>query len=226
MKTVAIIPARGGSKRLPGKNLALLDGKPLILYTIAAASDCPNIEETHVSSDSAAILELARTHGASPIQRPVELSGDTVLMDPVVDHAIRELGLATDDIVVLLQPTSPLRQAEHVTEALRLFAAPQGGPVVSMKEASECPFKGFLVAKGRATGYFGRNAPFSRQQDFPELLYANGAIYIFTVGQFRKHGCIPRDDIVPYLMGWEHSIDIDTSEDLELAAVLLERRRE
>ncbi|MCH2108618.1 MAG: acylneuraminate cytidylyltransferase family protein [Polyangiaceae bacterium] len=219
----SIIPARGGSKGLPKKNILPLLEKPLIQYTIESSLHSRLIATTTVSSDSEEILDIAHHSRAKSLKRPASLATDTASSDAVIQHFIDSQNLSDSDAILLLQPTSPLRTAQHIIEAIQLFES-SGQTVISMKAADECPFKGFRVEQGTAIGYFGKHAPFSRRQDFPELFYANGAIYIFRVADFKEEGCIPRQSIAPFLMDQVSSVDIDSIEDLKLAEFLMEKK--
>ena len=217
----ALIPARGGSKGLPGKNILEIKSKPVIAYTIEAAISSGIFSKVCVSSDFDEILAVAASYGAETIKRPERYANDTASSDVVVEHFIEAIGLAADDSVCLLQPTSPLRTAEHIAEASRSYDASRGSSVYSMTEASECVFKAFASVDGRASGYFGKNAPFSRRQDFPEVFFANGAIYFFSVKSFLTEKKIPRTDIVPYMMDKKSSMDLDTKDDLIIINALM-----
>ena len=143
-KTVlAVIPARGGSKRLPRKNCLLLQGKPLIVYSIEAAKESVYIDEVVVSTDDEEIASLARQAGASvPFLRPAELSTDEASSVDVVAHALNYYQVNEKklfDYVVLLQPTSPLRTAAHINQALELLKEKKADAIVSVCEAEHSP---------------------------------------------------------------------------------------
>ena len=219
----AIIPARSGSKGLPNKNIINLDGQPLIAHSIKAALEANSVAETIVSSDGDEILRVSEQFGAVPLARPAELAQDTTPTDPVIKHTIEACGFSPSDVVVLLQPTSPLRTAAHVEQAIQEYSSGDCDGVVAVTEGKECPFKAFGVDRdGYLSGYFGTNAPFSRRQDFPEVFFANGAIYIFSVEAFRASGDrIPRERLKPYFMDAAASVDIDAQADLLIAESLL-----
>src|SRR5437773_10824444 len=132
MDVLALIPARGGSKGLPRKNLALLVGQPLLAWTVAAARESECVTRAVVSTDDDEIAEVTRRLGAKVLLRPPELATDETPMRAVVEHALAELG--RPDVLVLLQPTSPLRQARHVDEAVRLLLESGAEAVVSVVE--------------------------------------------------------------------------------------------
>lgn len=217
----AVIPARAGSKGLPGKNLYPLLGSPLLQYTLEAAAESKVFDRMVVSSDSPEILDYARQIGAWDLDRPAELASDTASSDAVVKHLIDALHLAPDEILVLLQPTSPLRTEAHIREALAQFQA-QMIPLISCHHVDNDCLKHYVYRNGRLTRLFpGSN---HRRQDLPEVLAPNGALYIFSVAQFRSAGGIPREGVQPYLMSSWESIDIDTLEDIVEIETLMEKR--
>lgn len=226
-EAVAIVPARGGSRGFPGKNLALLAGSPLLSHTVRAAQGASLIGRIVVSTDDPAIRKHALGVGAEVVDRPAELATDTAETDPVIGHALDELAVnETDLTVVLLQPTSPLRGAHHIDEAIELFHSRDCAAVVSVCSPSSSLFKAFSLGDdGFLVGHFGRNAPFSRRQDFPDLLVPNGAIYVFSATSFRIANQIPRSGLLPYLMSSSASLDIDSPEDLALAEFYLSKEK-
>ncbi|RXE71856.1 acylneuraminate cytidylyltransferase family protein [Muribaculaceae bacterium Isolate-002 (NCI)] len=224
MKPLIIIPARGGSKGIPKKNIAMLDGRPLIDYTIKAALYTAAPSQIILSTDSEEIASVARDCGLdTPYRRPAELATDTagsreVILD-AMDWAEREG--REYDAVVLLQPTSPLRKPEDIAGAMALYDD-SIDMVVSVAEARSNPYyncfeadaDGFLhVSKG--------DGLYTRRQDVPPAFEYNGAVYVINPQSIRKMamGEFPRR--VPYLMPAERSVDIDTPIDLIIASHLL-----
>lgn len=224
MKPLIIIPARGGSKGIPKKNIAMLDGRPLIDYTIKAALYTAAPSQIILSTDSEEIASVARDCGLdTPYRRPAELATDTagsreVILD-AMDWAEREG--REYDAVVLLQSTSPLRKPEDIAGAMALYDD-SIDMVVSVAEARSNPYyncfeadaDGFLhVSKG--------DGLYTRRQDVPPAFEYNGAVYVINPQSIRKMamGEFPRR--VPYLMPAERSVDIDTPIDLIIASHLL-----
>ncbi len=224
MKPLIIIPARGGSKGIPKKNIAMLDGRPLIDYTIKAALYTAAPSQIILSTDSEEIASVARDCGLdTPYRRPAELATDTagsreVILD-AMDWAEREG--REYDAVVLLQPTSPLRKPEDIAGAMALYDD-SIDMVVSVAEARSNPYyncfeadaDGFLhVSKG--------DGLYTRRQDVPPAFEYNGVVYVINPQSIRKMamGEFPRR--VPYLMPAERSVDIDTPIDLIIASHLL-----
>jgi CMP-N-acetylneuraminic acid synthetase len=224
---IGFVPARGGSKGIKDKNLALLAGKTLLQHAIDAGIRSGVLSRAVVSSDSAAILAAAERLGGEPLLRPQELASDTATTDSAITHFISALGLASqpDLPIVLLQPTSPLRTAAHVAGAMEQWLQKQPRCVVSVFEPREHPAKSFrLDEDGFMTGFFGSDFPFSPRQNLPRAYMPNGAIYIFSVAAFLSENRIPRTGLQPFVMDSESSIDIDCMEDLRLAERCLLKR--
>lgn len=220
-----IIPARGGSKGIPHKNIADLGGRPLIAYTIDAALAVAPANRIILSTDDPAIAETARRQGLPvPYMRPAELATDTagsreVILD-AMDWADSQ-GMSYD-CVVLLQPTSPLRTPDDIIRSIELFTDGVD-MVVSVKEAASNPYyncyetdsDGFMtISKG--------DGLLTRRQDAPPAYEFNGAVYVINPGSIRQMpmGRFPRR--IPYLMPDERSVDIDKPIDLIIAATLLQ----
>jgi CMP-N,N'-diacetyllegionaminic acid synthase len=223
MRLLGVIPARGGSKGVPRKNLAPLGGRPLIAYTCDAARGSTRLGRTIVSTDDEEIANVARASGAEvPFLRPAELSGDDVPILEVLLHALETVDEA--DAVVLLQPTSPLRTARHVDEAVDLFAASGADSVVSVVRVPHAFTPGSLL---RLDG--GRLVPMldgeqaQRRQDKPLLYARNGPAVLVVRAETLRTGSLYGDDSRPYEMDAASSVDIDSAVDLELAERLLGR---
>jgi N-acylneuraminate cytidylyltransferase len=218
---LALIPARGGSKGLPGKNIRLLQSKPLIAWSIEAAQASSFISRVVVSSDDAEILAVARAQGADvPFVRPAHLAGDASSGMDVVLHALEQL--PGFDWVVLLQPTSPLRLAADIDDAIE-HCLNMGAPAcVSVSEAATNPWWMFHVAADGRMGAFlpGAERP-TRRQDLPELYALNGAIYVARVEWLRQTHTFLAQETVAYVMPPERSVDIDTLFDFQLAECLM-----
>lgn len=217
-KTIALIPARGGSKGIPYKNIVDLAGKPLLFHTIQAAKDAQVFDQVYVSSDDAQILSVAQNNGAAIIRRNPALAQDHSPTNPVIEEFIAQEHLAADDVIVLLQPTSPLRRAEHIQASLALFL--QHTDCFALKSVCAVDSK-YLYALLGADPYLTPVLPefskVSRRQDLPAIYLPNGAIYIFTVANFQRERAIPQSKVVAYIMSEADSIDIDTPEDLKKA---------
>lgn len=217
MKTIAIIPARGGSKRLPGKNIALLGGIPLIAHSILYAKANPAIiDAVYVTTDDPQIRETAIEYGAEVIDRPASISGDFEPTISAIQHALMVLDDAAIENVILLQPTNPLRQPELLGDAFAIFSARN---LSSLFTVSRNSHKLGKIADGRFQPF--NYTPGQRSQDLEPLYFENGLLYIS-----RRSAIIAGDiitiDAFPYeTTGAFSHIDIDTEADFQYAAYLL-----
>ncbi len=224
---VILIPARGGSKGLPKKNIIPLAGKPLIGWTILAAINSQVTDKVFVSTENDEIAEISERFGADIILRPANLALDNTSSDEVVQHAIEYLKQRFNHLetLLLLQPTSPLRGACHIREALELYRSKKADSVISVYEPEHTPVKAYIEREdGTLTGLFSPDAPYSRRQVLPRAFQPNGAIYIVSVACFCLNHQLPRENIYPYVMSIKDSIDIDTLEDLNKAEKFLKER--
>lgn len=215
---IALIPARGGSKGIPRKNLVLVHGRPLIDYTLRAALDSTKVDHVWLSSDDASVLSIGSSLGARPLERPPEYATDEASSIDVVRHfltALPESLRITDPIIIYLQPTSPLRRADHIDEALSLLGERQASTLVSVVELRKSPYKAFgLDRRGRLQSLFDERLSNARRQDLPPTYLPNGAIYIFSAEDFENRGGFPSNGSVPFIMTEEDSVDLDSPEDL------------
>ena len=218
---MALVPARGGSRAIPRKNLAPLGGRPLIAWTLDVARDSATVTRTVVSTDDAEIAAVAREVGAEVLERPLELAGDETPMAEVIAHASERLGVP--DTLVLLQPTSPLRRAEHVDAAVRLLRDTGADAVVSVVEVPHRFRPGSLMALDgdRLVPLAEDHA--TRRQDKPAVYARNGPAVLALRGE-RVGGDLYGGDCRAYVMEPRDSIDVDDSFDLELAELLLAAR--
>ena len=219
-KVLGLVPARGGSKGIPRKNIKLIAGKPLIVWTIEAALRSTLLEAVVVSTDDPEIAEIARQAGAQvPFLRPSELAQDqTSGMDPVL-HALDQL--PQYDSVLLLQPTSPLRTTEDINACLMLAMQENVPSVVSVNEADTHPYWTYRLTKGHALERMVAAEPIARRQDLPQALALNGALYFAAANWLRRSGSFVGTETLAYVMPRERSIDIDTQLDWKFAELLL-----
>jgi len=229
-KVLVVIPARGGSKRLPGKNIKLLAGKPLIAYAIRAALGTDLVDEVIVSTDDKKIAEVAKRCGARvPFLRPAELAADTALVMDVVDHAVCFLE-RTDNrhykIVVLVQPTSPLVQPSDIDRAIAQLTLSKAEVCASVSEITDRPERMFQIAdNGKAVPFGGGCNDTVRSQDFPKLFKLNGAIYAMKREIVKKGGnIVNRKNLNVVEMKKENSIDIDDLFDFILCEAILKKK--
>ena len=223
MKDLFIIPARGGAKGIPGKNIKPLGGKPLIYYTLDAATEIASPQDICVSTDDDAIAAKVREYGLDvPFKRPSDLATDTAGSDDVMLHAVvfyESAGIQVDRIV-LLQPTSPFRTSRHIAEALDLYHHGLD-MVVSVKKTKANPY--FNLFEEDDSGFLRPSKPdnFSRRQDCPAVYEYNGAVYVINVDSLKNKSAIPFSRIVKYEMNEQDSIDLDTEIDWLLAEAVM-----
>lgn len=223
-KFFACIPARGGSKGLPRKNLINLNGKPLIVWTIEAALSCNIFDRVVVTSEDNEILRVAKKYSADILVRPVELATDNASSFEVVVHFIEALKLKDEDFIVLLQPTSPLRTALDIKNAIDrlLLKNSRVKGVVSCYKPSHHPAKSYILNDdGFLKGFYSDESPYMRRQDLPEVYYPNGAIYIYRVAEIKRSNNFPLDNICLYEMPEALSYDIDSLADLKIVETIM-----
>lgn len=224
-KVFALVPARGGSKGIPQKNIAPLLDQPLLAYTLQAAQEAGVVDTTYVSSDDDQILSVAHYYGATRIKRDPHLARDESPTDPLIAEFIHRIKPAGKDIIVLLQPTSPLRTAFHIREALAEFRDfPTCHGLISVYEISNKYMKAYVGGGEFLHPLAGEHTSYTRRQDLPSLYMPNGAMYIFKVDDFMREEKIPRINIIPYLMSDYDSLDIDIPADLMVAEQRLRER--
>jgi CMP-N-acetylneuraminic acid synthetase len=223
MKILALIPARGGSKRLPGKNTKNLGGLPLIVWSIRAARESGCCMDVIVSTDDAEIASVATAHGASvPWLRPAELATDTATSVDVALHALQmaEKAQGPVDGLLLLQPTSPFRSAGAIQSAVNLYR--EGGgrhPIVSVGPARIHPMWCFRVQDRVMQPFMGWDAVVARSQDAEPAWTLNGSIYLISPERLRQEKRFITQDTWPLRMKRpEESVDIDTYSDWEEAS--------
>jgi CMP-N,N'-diacetyllegionaminic acid synthase len=216
---VALIPARGGSKRLPRKNLRLVGGQPLVARAIAAARDARRIDACYVSTEDDEIAALARSLGAQVLARPPALAGDLAQNDAVARHVLDTLAAegAMPAVLVLLQPTSPLRTAGHVDECLDAFLGSEALSAMSLCAATHHPGKYVRLENGAVEPYTSDADMEARHQDLAPVFRQNGAIYAVRADAFLRTGRFYLRPCLPYLMTPADSIDVDDEVDLMLA---------
>jgi CMP-N,N'-diacetyllegionaminic acid synthase len=220
-RILGIIPARGGSKGVPRKNIRLLGGKPLIGWTIEAALNSRVCERLLVSTDDPEIAMIARKSGAdAPFLRPPSLSSDTATSLSVAEHAVDWLKDTTGEIfshILYLQPTSPFRTPEDICDAV-IIAKKANAAVVSVCEPQHHPFLCKIIQEdGTLVNFLSESAQFTRRQDFPVVYALNGAIYINSVASIQTEKTFTPEKTIPYIMPPERSLDIDTPWDFFLA---------
>jgi CMP-N,N'-diacetyllegionaminic acid synthase len=227
VNVLAVITARGGSKGLPGKNTAVVGGKPLIAWTIDAALGSKKLARAIVSTDAVEIAAVARQWGAEvPFIRPAELALDDTPHVPVLLHGVdwmREHAAFETDYVMLLQPTSPLRTSTDIDAAIQIAEEKGADSVVAMTQPHGHPFWcKTLAPDGRLRPLVTSHHGSLRRQDLPVALLPTGAIYMVNVEFLRKTGEYYGENSYAYVMPPERALDIDTAWDLELARLVME----
>ena len=225
MKTfLAIIPARGGSKRLPNKNILNLNGKPLIAYSIEAALQSKYINNVVVSSDSNDILNIAKSFKAQTIKRPDYLATDTAKSFDAIKHTIENM--PQYDYIVLLQPTSPLRDANNIDQAINLLEQKNADAIISVSAMEHSPLWANTLDDNLSMKNFLKDEVLNkRSQDLETYYRLNGAIYIAKTDKLlEEETFFLKDNIFAYIMSKENSIDIDEDIDFQLAKIILDKK--
>ncbi len=222
--TLAVVPARGGSKGVPRKNLRLLGGLPLIVHSLLAARAARRLDQVVVSTEDDEIAAVARGAGIEVIRRPPALATDHVQNTEVVRHALQEAG--SFERVVLLQPTSPLRAGSDIDACLDLLDTPGTASAMTVTPVEHHPAKVLaLDAAGLATPFTNWREMEARRQDLPVLFRQNGAVYALAAGDFLREGRFLLPPCRVHVMAQATSIDIDSETDLLVAEQLLAARR-
>lgn len=226
-KVVAIIPARGGSKGVPGKNIKLLHNKPLIAYAIESAKESRYIDRVIVSTDDETIQKVALDYGAEvPFLRPPHLATDTTPTLPVLQHIVNYLEKMNEkpDLIITLQPTSPFRTVEHIDNALEAMEDGLCESVVSVCEVDYHPLWMKKIEEDLILPYVESDIQYTRRQDLPVVYKMNGAIFITNTNVLMDGNLILGERTKPLLMNQEDSIDIDTIWDFKLAEIIMNEK--
>ena len=225
-----LIPARGGSKGIPRKNIKLFCGKPLIAYTIEEVKRSKYVDRIFVSTEDEEIAKISKAYNAEVIKRPVEYAQDNSNSREVIKHALSWLKkeeMYTPDIILFLQPTSPLRTTEDINRALELYLNNDCESVVSVYKSRESPYWNLTMKNQFIEPLFGwEYFKGKRRQDLPITYSLNGAIYITSKEKFLEKGSFFNEKTLPYIMPMERSIDIDNETDFELAETIMKERNE
>lgn len=226
---LAIVPARMGSKGVPGKNKAPIAGIPLIEYTVAALEASEAVTSILITSDDPDILARYRDRkGVVVVERPAALAQDDATTAEAVTHALAEWegsGHPAPDAIMVAQPTTPLRRAEDIDTAFALFRTSGAESLASAcrAEGIRHPQHMYRVSEdGRGTRYLASGEAPSRRQDSEPIYQLNGTVYLVRTSYFRETGKLRSDNPVIYEMPWERSINIDTPGDLVIAKALIE----
>lgn len=226
---VAVIPARGGSKSVPDKNIRPLAGKPLIAWAIDVAQSTEGIDRVLVSTDSEKIGRVAQAYGAEIAERPAELATDSSLIIDTIRHLISELRARGEaiDILVLLEPTSPLRSPEDVEACLQLLTTPgrEYDCVATFAEARVNPHRTWKIENNEPRTFIPGAIPWLPRQQLPAAYQLNGGAIAFFVDRLPSDGIsLVFGKTAAVVMPKERSVDIDSELDLALANAMLEAR--
>ena len=229
LTVLGLIPARGGSKGVPGKNVRPLAGHTLLEYTARAARESGVLDRVILSTDSPEIADAGRRAGLDvPFMRPATLAADDTPMLPVIEHALAEMsrGGWSPDIVVLLQPTSPLRRPDHIRQAIALLRDTGADSVVTVVEVPRhlSPDYVMRIEGGRLKPFLPDGARVMRRQDARTAYARDGTVYAFRRATIEKTGSIYGEDCRPLLIDACDSLSIDSPEDWDEAERLLARR--
>ncbi len=227
MKVLTIIPARGGSKGVPRKNVRVIAGKPLIAWTILSAKKSKYAQNCFVSTEDTEIARVSAEFGVPVIRRPHNLADDMTPMCDVVKHALQTCEAiegGTYTYVLLLQPTSPLRTNQDIDNSIQTLIDSSADSVISVTEYEGVhPSKMYTLRDGYLN-CVAENLHQSRRQDLASIYRRNGAIFACTRELFQNKNCLWGEKIVSYVMPKNRSVDIDNSEDLDLAEFYIKLR--
>ena len=225
-KVLAVIPARGGSKRLPNKNILSLKGKPLISWTIEEANKSKYIDKVIVSTDSQEITEISKEFNADvPFVRPEYLSNDSANSISVIKHAI-EFYKNKYAYVVLLQPTSPLRKVTDIDNSIELLNE-HVQSVVSVVKCEHSPLWSNTLPKDSSLkNFIDFDIKNKRSQDLPDYFRLNGAIYVAKISYMNHNNGFFGDNSKAYIMSQDSSVDIDNQIDFLFAEFLIQKQKE
>jgi CMP-N,N'-diacetyllegionaminic acid synthase len=223
-RVIAIVPARGGSKSIPGKNIKPLDGKPLLAWSIDIARQVAEIDRIIVSTDDSEIASVASSYGAEVYDRPAQLASDEALVIDTIKDLLSRLASEGDapEWVVLLEPTCPLRSADDVRKCLALVAQRQFDSVATFKEADLNPHRAWRLVDGVPEVFIPGAVPWLPRQKLPSAYQLNGAVYIFRaalLAEETKSLLVGRLGAV--LMPRERSQDIDDRLDFMIVEAIL-----
>lgn len=222
---LAIIPARGGSKRLPNKNILPLAGKPMLLWTVESAIQSKYLDEIILSTDSDDIIKVVENYKIKTIKRPIELASDTAKTVDVVKHVIENIDKKYD-FIVLLQPTSPLRTSNHIDEAIEQLIKLNADAIISVTEVDHSPLWCNILPESLSMeNFISEDIKHKRSQDLPKFYRLNGAIYICkTKKLIEENTFFLKKNVYAYIMDKKSSIDIDEELDFKLAEIILKEK--
>jgi len=222
---LAIIPARGGSKRLPNKNILPLAGKPMLLWTIESAIQSKYLDEIILSTDSDDIIKVVGNYKIKIMKRPLELASDTAKTIDAVKHVIGNIDKKYD-FIVLLQPTSPLRTSKHIDEAIEQLIKLNADAIISVTEVDHSPLWCNILSESLSMeNFISEDIKHKRSQELPKFYRLNGAIYICNTKKLvEENTFFLKKNVYAYIMDKKSSIDIDEELDFKLAEIILKEK--
>lgn len=216
-KIIALIPARGGSQEIKNKNMIKIKGKPLIYYTIKEAKKCKLIDEIYVSSEDKKILKYSKSQKVKTINRPKNFSLKRSHPKLLVSHFITFLkknNYRSNDIIIYLQPTSPLRKKKDISNTIKIMKRTKNYKCLSVTENKTTIFKSLYLKNKKLRSVFDKKYLNFRRQDLKKTYYINGAIFAFSIKEFIKNMNFPSENSNAYIMDEKNSLDLDTKKDL------------
>ncbi len=232
MKILGVIPARAGSKGVPQKNTKMLSGKPLLAWTIIEAKKSRLIDRLILSTEDKKIAEVGKSFGVDvPFERPKELAGDKTHTPEILMHAIKEIEKIDGiiyDIIVLLQPTVPFRQAEHIDKAIKKFTSDKFDSLITITKQEYPPWWMFKLDKKKLCTVFeyekSSNVFNMERQEFPSIYKPNGSVYVTKTALLQKNRQLVNPDSCGFLIiNDEFQVNIDTPLDFEVAEAIAKR---
>ena len=225
-QVIAVIPARGGSKSVPGKNIRSLGGKPLLAWSIEVAKQVSEIDRIIVSTDDAQIASVSRAHGAEVYTRPPHLATDEALVIDALKDLLQTLQAEgeTPEWVILLEPTCPLRTADDVRDCLKLVAQGEYDSVATFKDAELNPHRAWRLVDGVPEVFIAGAVPWLPRQKLPKAYQLNGAVYVFRASLLAQEAkSLLVGKLGAVLMPRDRSQDIDDSVDFAIVEALLKK---
>ena len=227
-RVIAVIPARGGSKSIPHKNIIPLAGKPLIVWTIEAAKQVNEIDRIIVSTDDDEISKIAADSGAEVYTRPAYLAADDALVIDTLRNLIETLRYEGEgaEIMVLLEPTCPLRNSEDIVKCIEFVSGSENDSVATFKEAELNPCRAWKIEDDKPIIFITGVNPWLPRQKLPKAYQLNGAVYAFTIEKLTKDiPCILFGNSAAVIMPEERSVDIDSMHDIYIAESIIAKGR-
>ncbi len=222
MRVLGIIPARGGSKGVPSKNIIKINGKPLIQYTLDTVTGSRLLKDVFVSTDSDEILELVNKIGGKTLKRSSKNATDTSSVNDVIHEVLKKIDKSYD-IIMLLQPTAPIREPSDIDNVIKMFQDKEVTSVVSVVELDDIhPARMYSLCNNRLLPLVPEDME-KRRQDLEPVYLRNGAIYAIRMEAFKEHDKIILPEGTPYIMPQDQWLNIDAPRDIKIAEVFLKK---